>query len=118
MAKRKARTRIISVRLYPGQDDALIAWHDSLASQPFGAKSQGIKSALLRGIGGDAVSASSPSVDVGALLSDIRKVVEAAAMQALAGSGVTPAASPQNRDEAEEGVAGAMLDELADNLLM
>lgn len=120
MAKRKVRTRVISVRLYSGQDDALIAWYDSLGQLPFGAKSQAIKTALLHGADAKAAGASSPAIttDMGVLLSDIRRVVEAAARQALAGAGATLAACLPNRDETEEMVAAATLDELADNLLM
>ena len=38
------------LRLYPGQDDDLIAWLAQSDAKPYGAKSQAVKEALRRGI--------------------------------------------------------------------
>ena len=108
-----ARTTFLKVRLYPGQDDDLLRWYESLAHLPYGAKSQAIKEALRRGIGleeGASSASAFATVDPDALraameqvmerfLVDMRRVVEAA----LASAG--PRAEPEAGEQTDEGKA-------------
>ena len=103
----------VKFRLYPGQDDDLLAWYQELERLPYGAKSQAIKEALRRGIGlvGNAASASAfATVDPDALraameqvmerfLVDMRRVVEAALESAPGGR------SHVEEEETDEGKA-------------
>ena len=105
----------MELRLYPGQDDRLIAWLQTLEGQPFGVKSQAIKAALLHGIDAGSKVASAPAVDWTTLLPEIRRVVEAAVANALSQQGwvVAKAADAPPTDAAE-----ALLAALDHNLLL
>ncbi len=87
----------IHIRLYPGQDDDLIAWWRGLEGLPFGAKSQAVREALRRGIGGagDPRPVAVAPIDLGA----IRQVVEAAVSQALAGVHRAPVSGEGEDDD-------------------
>ncbi len=89
----------ITIRLYPGQDDDLIAWLSKLR-QPRGQKGQAIKDALRRGIGQAGTVPPAAALDASALLADIRQVVEAALQSAM----ITPPSqqSASSADEAEQ----------------
>ena len=82
----------------------LIRWLEQLDEQPFGAKTQAIKDALLRGIGAnlDPGSVAAPAID----LVEVRRVVEAAVAAALSRfEGVMtgmPVATPEEDDETED----------------
>lgn len=104
---------LVRFRLYPGQDDDLLAWYRELERLPYGGKGQAIKEALRRGIGQEAseprVSASA-TVDPEALsrameqvmerfLVEMRRVVEAA----LASAG--PKVEQEAVEETDEGKA-------------
>ncbi|HIE39047.1 MAG TPA: hypothetical protein EYP77_08285 [Anaerolineae bacterium] len=102
------------VPLYPGEDDELIAWVNSLDRLPFGAKSQAVKEALRRAVGGGSSPgrpAPAPAVD----LSEIRAVVEAAVEQALARQQVSAAAATAPEEDAE---VEALLDGLGASLVL
>ncbi len=110
--------RRLRVRLYPGQDDELIAWLETLDNQSLGVKSHEIKQALLRGIGvsPDPVATSS-APDLDEFLPQVRRVVEAAVGDALARNGVRLTPGPQNDpvDESEE--VAAILDAMGNLFL-
>ncbi len=92
----------ITIRLYPGLDDDLIVWLNSLSFQ----KGEIIKTALRRGQGQPAASTSA-TLDDGSLLADIRQVVEATLQASLASLSVNlPAANQtEQTDQAEERLA-------------
>ncbi len=98
--RRKARMKQLHIRLYSGQDDELIEWLESLKGLPVGEKSRRIREALCRGIKAtDSEEAGAPDID----LSEIRKIVEAAVAQALAGLRIEAAkASVEEDSETEE----------------
>lgn len=89
----------LTIRLYSGPDDDLIAWLDSLDFQ----KGEAIKAALRRGQGQPAASTSA-TLDAGSLLADIRLVVEATLQTSLAGLSVNLPVAKQTEqtDQAEE----------------
>jgi hypothetical protein len=106
-----------TIRLYPGQDDDLIAWVEGLEGLPFGAKSQAAKEALLQGIGatsGGQATPASAAVD----LAELRRVMEAAVTSVLhqfagqIGTGVQ-VAEPKEDEETEE-----LLDDLGAALVL
>jgi len=115
MPRRRRQIVELKLRLYPGQDDELIHWLAQFDDQSYGIKTQVIKEALLRSIGGGDPGQGSP---VPALdLTEIRRVVEAAVTQALArfegqvaGAAV---AAPEEDDETE-----ALLDDLGAALVL
>jgi hypothetical protein len=72
----------LTIRLYPGQDDDLIAWLSELRL-PHGQKGDEIKNALRRGIGQAGTIPPAATLDASALLADIRQVVEAALQSAM-----------------------------------
>jgi len=118
MARRRKRVDEIRARLYPGQDDDLIRWLEQFDGQPYGVKSQAVKEALRRGIGGgdpgQMSSTPAPAVD----LAEIRQVVEAAVTQALARfegqvAGAAVAAPAEENEETE-----ALLDNLEAALVL
>ena len=102
---------LVRFRLYPGQDDDLLAWYRELERLPYGAKGQAFKEALRRGIGleeGASSASAFAAVDPDALraameqvmerfLVDMRRVVEAA----LASAG--PRAEPEAGEQTDEG---------------
>jgi hypothetical protein len=128
---RRRQTEVqLHVRLYAGQDDELLRWLEQFDDRPYGAKSQAVKEALLRGIEagskpGEAPAegcSSKPSVGQVELstsgLSEVRRVVEAAVETALSrfgGQRVATATQPpvEEPDEAE-----ALLDALGDALIL
>jgi hypothetical protein len=59
----------INVRLWPGQDDDLIAWYESLDNLPRGGKAQRIRNTLRQAIGAE---------------DDLEQTVKAAVEKALA----------------------------------
>jgi hypothetical protein len=80
--RRRQPTEVrLHLRFYVGQDDEVIRWLEQLDDQPYGTKTQAIKAALLRGIGGDSdqATAALPALDLG----EVRRVVEAAVTTAL-----------------------------------
>lgn len=85
MPKRRRSTVQYLLRLYPGQDDDLIAWLERFDDRPYGVKTQEVKDALRRGIGGEAAS---PSTSASVDMAEVRRVVEAAVTQALTRFGV------------------------------
>jgi hypothetical protein len=91
------------IRFYPGQDNELIRWLEQLDDQPYGTKTQAIKAALLRGIGGDSDQATEApaALDLG----EVRQVVEAAVTTALnrfeGQMGRAPIVLPGEEDETE-----------------
>jgi hypothetical protein len=95
----------LKCRLYPGQDDTLIAWALSLDDLPFGAKSQAIKEALLVALEEAPTpnSTADREIDAGALLDtllpEIRRVVEAAVATALARTGYVATISDRADDD-------------------
>ena len=101
----------LTLRLHPDRDADLIRWLASLDGLPFGQKGRAIKETLRRGLGQQPDPESAMNVE--ALLSDIRAVVESAVQQALA-SGVTiiPASTAGDTDETD-----ALLDQLGDQLM-
>jgi len=102
------------IPLYPGEDDQLIAWVNSLNRLPFGGKSQAVKDALRRGIGlvPDNAPSTSPVLD----LAEIRAVVEAAVAQALARSEGQMSVASVGAFEDEE--TEAILDHLGATLVL
>ena len=112
--KRRAILFRPHVPLYPGEDDELIAWVNSLDRLPFGAKSQAVKDALRCAVGGGGDSggpALAPAID----LSEIRAVVEAAVEQVLARLQVSAAAATASEEDAE---VEALLDGLGASLVL
>jgi hypothetical protein len=107
----------LHLRLYAGQDDELIRWLEQFDDQPYGAKTQAVKDALLRGLGEAPGQASGPAAATAAWdLSDVRRVVEAAVETALArfgGQVITPTVAPSEDDEAE-----GLLDALGESLVL
>ena len=83
MALRRQRAVELKIRLYPGQDDALVRWLEQFRGLPYGVKSQAVREALLRGIGENGQGLS-PAPAVAVDLAEIRQVVEAAIATALA----------------------------------
>lgn len=104
MARRIKPVRL-DIRLYPGQDDDLIAWVQGLAHQPYGAKMQQVRTALRRGLT-DASGPAPAALDLAA----VRQVVEAALATALARFEGHVMAAP--RPAAEDDEAEALLDDL------
>ncbi len=111
----------LRVRLYPGRDDELIAWLETLDNQPLGVKSHAAKQALLRGIGVSpdptAQTAPSSAPDLDEFLPQVRRVVEVAVGDALARNGARLSPGPQNDpvDESEE--VAAILDAMGNLFL-
>ncbi len=112
----------LKVTLYPDRDTVLLAWATTLEALPFGAKSQAIKAALLRGVveaapapgGGRAVALDTTAV-LEALLPELRRVVESAVAAALTRAGGvsgTPAVTAE-----AEGVS-ELLEALGADLLL
>jgi len=93
----------------------MIRWLAQFDDRPYGVKTQAIREALRRGIGGDpGQPAPATAVD----LAEIRRVVEAAVTQALARfeghvAGASVAAPPEEDDETE-----ALLDSLEAALVL
>ena len=109
MVRRQRKHIELKLRLYPGQDDDLIAWLDSLDGQPFGAKAQAIRDVLHRGLGSGAES--QPGVHAEIDLGDVRRVVEAAVSSALAQwecAGARASASGTGEDEETERILDGM----------
>ena len=103
--RRRQPTEVrLHLRFYVGQDDEVIRWLEQLDDQPYGTKTQAIKAALLRGIGGDSgqATAASPALDLG----EVRRVVEAAVTTALSRfegqMGRAPTCLPTDEDETED----------------
>jgi len=123
--RRSAEVRL-HLRLYPGQDDELIRWLEQFDDGAYGAKTQAVKDALLRGVGHGPERAAAPAgpgcVELsGQGLAEVRHVVEAALETALApltcalqgGGGLPPAAIPDEDDEAED-----LLSSLGESLVL
>jgi len=109
---RRSRTVRLDIRLYPGQDDDLIAWVQGLAHEPHGAKMCRLRAALRQGITGGG-----GSIPAALDLAEIRQVVEAAVSTALArfeGNAITAVPRPAAEDAESE----AMLDELGGAVLV
>lgn len=109
---RRSRTVRLDIRLYPGQDDDLIAWVQGLVHEPHGAKMQRLRAALRQGLTGGS-GAASAALD----MAEVRQVVEAAVSTALArfeGS-INPAAQRPATRDAE---ADALLSDLGSALLL
>jgi len=89
----------LTIRLYPGQDDDLIAWLSELRL-PHGQKGDEIKQTLRRGIGQTGAVPPAATLDASALLADIRQVVEAVVQSAV----ITPSTQPfaNAGDDAEQ----------------
>jgi len=103
---RRSRTVRLDIRLYPGQDDDLIAWVQGLAHEAHGAKMCRLRAALRQGITGGG-----GSVPAALDLAEVRQVVEAAVSTALArfeGNAITAAQRPA----AEDAEAEALLNDL------
>lgn len=107
MSRRRRRqpTEVrLHLRFYVGQDDEVIRWLEQLDDQPYGTKTQAIKAALLRGIGGDSDQATEApaALDLG----EVRRVVEAAVTTALSRFegqvGRSPTGLPAEEDETED----------------
>ncbi|MBN2005203.1 MAG: hypothetical protein JXA21_17730 [Anaerolineae bacterium] len=68
----------LHVRLIPGQDDDLLHWLATLASLPFGGKTQAIKTALRQGMEASGVSPTQPAaVDLSGWIPEIRRALAA-----------------------------------------
>ncbi|MBN1810587.1 MAG: hypothetical protein JXA14_01985 [Anaerolineae bacterium] len=113
-----SHTIAFKVRLYRGQDNALIEWYGALDDAPFGNKAAEVKAALLRGIGDCTTRRRDAASPIGAIseesLVTLRQIVEAAVAAALAGMAVVPqTASNQGEDTSEAneilGVLGSTL---------
>lgn len=112
--KRKEQPIKFTLRFYPGQDDDLIDWLEKLEGDVMGAKTQRVKDALRSSVDGQPapgevpVSPASPGVD----LAEMRQVVEAAVVSAiarcggLAAGGVSPA--PAEQDEEADRLLAAL----------
>lgn len=97
--RRKAEIKQLHIRLYPGQDDELIEWLESLNGLPVGEKSRRIREALCQGIkANDSEETKALAID----LSEIRKIVEAAVAQALAGFRIEAAKASVEEDDGTE----------------
>ncbi len=109
--------RQVKIRLYLGQDDDLLEWLDGL--DPRLNRGEVIKEVLRRGIRAAQsapVAESSAKVDEDALreiIVDIRRVVEAAVLDALAKAQIHIGQETQDEDQDDE-----VLDMLGDELLM
>ncbi len=110
MPRRKKKTVEHRIRLYPGQDDKLIRWMESLDDLPWGEKAQRVKDALLRSTdvdrSGEPIAAPAPAA---VNLAEIRQVVEASIETALArfdGGQITSTADADEDDEAETWLDG------------
>jgi hypothetical protein len=116
--KTKTRMRKETVRFYPGPDDDLIAWLQTLDELPFGGRAQAIREMLRRGLGhsAQATPAAPAAVDLSGWLPEIRRALAAELDQRqLTASGTTQAAVG-NHGEASE--AEALLDQLTANLIL
>ena len=67
----------LTIRFYPGQDDDLISWLGDMQIS-YGKKGEAIKDTLRRGLGTTSGDSSSPPIDTGSLLADIRLMFESA----------------------------------------
>ena len=111
--------RQVKIRLYLGQDDDLLEWLDGL--DPRLNRGEVIKEVLRRGIRAAQsapVAESSAKVDEDALreiIVDIRRVVEAAVLDALARAQIDIAQGQETQDEDGD---DEVLDMLGDELLM
>jgi hypothetical protein len=93
--------RLSSIRLYPGEDDDLIAWYQSIR----GTVNDAVRETLRRGIAAETGS----DLDLAA----IRNVVEAALDEKLAGLKLSTSAVNTETDETD-----TLLDTLAGELLL
>lgn len=95
----------ITLRLFAGKDDDLLAWLESL-HVPHGEKGETIKNAIRRGL---ALPQETPSaaLEAGTLLADIRQVVEATLQTTLAGLSLYPAESAE-ATEADETIEACL----------
>ena len=124
------RIRQVKIRLYAGKDDDLLQWLDGLPDHPPGLRSQAIKEALRRGIrqadpppapanvtlDADAVREAVAAAIAHSLdLVEIRRVVEAGVVSALASARVSVV--EEGGDESEDD-SEAFLDTLGEELLM
>lgn len=109
MVQRRDKPLALKIRLYPGQDDDLLAWLGQFEDRPYGAQTQALKAALRRGgLGADGPAP--PALD----LAEVRRVVEAAVASALRRwSPETQAGDDPEDDETEE-----LLDALGAALVM
>ncbi len=74
----KLKPVVLNIRLYPGTDDDLIAWLNTLDDLHFGGKTHAVREALRRGVNQSKDDAA--QIDLG----EVRRVVEAAVESALA----------------------------------
>jgi hypothetical protein len=103
---RRRKSLALKIRLYPGQDDDLLEWLEEFEDQPYGVRTQALKSALRRGSG---VKADLPTVPVQPELdlAEVRRVVEAAVTSVLIrftgqGVGTGVGLPPEEDDETED----------------
>ena len=114
MARRKKPVEL-RVRLYHGRDADLIDWIEGFNDQPYGAKSQAIKTALHRGIGEETTPRgdTQPVLDLGM----VRQVVESAVASALASFGGAPTPT-RSKDGVEDEETEALLEALGSSLVL
>ncbi len=106
----------LTLRIYAERDEDLYRWLQGLDDLPYGHKAQEVKEVLRRGLAqAGAPGGNSAPVDVEAvqraitaalsdLLTDIRHIVEAAIVAALAEVQVTTATRSHRKPETEEDV--------------
>lgn len=114
--KTKTRMRKETVRFYPGPDDDLIAWLQTLDELPFGGRAQAIREMLRRGLGhsAQATPAAPAAVDLSGWLPEIRRALAAELDQRqFTAAGTPPVAHPDEAAEAE-----ALLAQLTANLIL
>lgn len=113
--KHKNATKAL-IRFYPGPDDDLLAWLETLDKLPFGAKGQALKATLRRGLGMVMSAADSPTATTALELSELRKVLELVLDERL--SRYTLQNTTPILPDVEETEAAALLDRLSANLLL
>jgi len=110
MTRCRRKTVSLKIRLYPGQDDDLIAWLEPLDAQGYGAESRAVKDALRQGIGAETDQRATP-VAAQIDLAEVRRAVEAPVASALArfeGQVVGTVAAPLEEDDETEDLLDAL----------
>jgi|GEM_PF-2100439 len=115
MVAKRRPTIQIHLRLIAGLDDDLIHWVQTLTAQPYGSKSQAIKTVLRRGLEQAPPNPDQPVVDLNGWLPEIRRAL-AAELDQRQLRPATPSADPAPATEESE--AEMLLRQLQESLTL
>jgi len=112
MRKKRRGDIQLNVRLYPGTDDALIAWLEQFDDAPYGAKQQAVKAALLRGLDGEPIPSENSAAPTDIDWSMLRQVVSSAVQTELAQIQVVASSTQATDEQTESPIISGGIDDL------